>query len=223
VRPDLATITLQFSAEGRTPAQAGSRVAAKADSLRRALVALGISKDSLLSGSQWYWWRGRLEILPQGIRYLRHSQPNELGQLSVPMQDTLYRANDAIEVHVRDLSKVGAVIDAALAQGITQMTPVRFAATDVRAVQDALLAEATVRARTQAEAIARASGGELGRARTLSTQDERYRDYDIQSGFVDTNAGGEAPTVVTAPSITVSMTVYGRWELVARSPARGSP
>src|SRR5438034_8493575 len=36
VQPDLATVTLQFRGDGATPAQAGSRVASRADSLRRA-------------------------------------------------------------------------------------------------------------------------------------------------------------------------------------------
>src|SRR2546430_13262429 len=37
VQPDLATVTLQFTGDGATPAQAGSRLASRADSLRRAL------------------------------------------------------------------------------------------------------------------------------------------------------------------------------------------
>src|SRR5881396_1565994 len=54
VQPDLATVTLQFTGEGATPAQAGSRVASRADSLRRALATLGIPRDSLVNRSRWY-------------------------------------------------------------------------------------------------------------------------------------------------------------------------
>jgi hypothetical protein len=42
VDPDLATVSVQFSATGATPAEAGGHLAARADSLRRALATLGI-------------------------------------------------------------------------------------------------------------------------------------------------------------------------------------
>src|SRR5688572_19065082 len=64
VRPDLAVVTLEFSAVGANPREAGQRVAARADSLRRALHEIGIPRDSLVSGSRWQWWGGRLEVLP---------------------------------------------------------------------------------------------------------------------------------------------------------------
>src|SRR2546426_11211795 len=64
VQPNLATVTLQFTAEGSTPGEAGRHLASRADSLRRALATLGIPRDSLVNRSQWYWWRGRIETIP---------------------------------------------------------------------------------------------------------------------------------------------------------------
>ncbi|HEV2643497.1 MAG TPA: SIMPL domain-containing protein, partial [Candidatus Elarobacter sp.] len=142
VRPDLATVTLQFAATGRTPREAGARVAMRADSLRRAIGAIGIPRDSLVSRAQWGWWPTRIEILPQPVRY---PPPVPNAQWVAGVQDTLYRAHDAIEVRIRDLSKVGAVIDTAMAHRITEISPVHFSATDVSAVRDVLLGEATRR------------------------------------------------------------------------------
>ncbi len=79
------------------------------------------------------------------------------------------------------------MLDTALGRRITDISEVRFAASDVSAAQVEALREATVRARRQAEAIATA-------------------------GTV-----GGSPTVVQ-PSVPVSVTVYGRWELVAKQP-----
>ena len=50
VRPDVATFSLSFNASGRTPLAAGQAVAARADSIRRSLIRLGIPRDSLVSG-----------------------------------------------------------------------------------------------------------------------------------------------------------------------------
>jgi uncharacterized protein YggE len=224
VQPDLATVTLQFTGDGGNPAQAGRRLAGRADSLRRALAALGIPRDSLVNRSRWNWWQGRIETIPGAIKYVTRAKPGPDGRSQDPVQDTTYRAHDAIEVRIRDLSKVGAVLDAAMGRGITDISAVNFTASDITALQYEALREATVRARRQAEAIAAASSLQLGRVLSLSTENdysERFRPYDFAlSGGLGaegaaTPAGG-SPTVVVQPSIPVSVTVYGRWELVAR-------
>lgn len=221
VPPDLAVVTLDFSAVGSTPSQAGSRVAAKADSLRRALGTLRIPRDSLVSRSRWYWWPGRVEVIPGPMRSVPRATPGPDGGRQDLVQDTTYRVHDAIEVRVRDLAKVGAVIDTALGRGITQISDVRFSASDVAAAQEEALREATLRARRQAEAIASASGMQLGRVLSLSTQAEdtyRYSPYFIDGlslrGVGAEAASTEPGTIVVQAAIPVAVTVYGRWELV---------
>jgi uncharacterized protein YggE len=141
-----------------------------------------------------------------------------------PVRDTTYRAHDAIEVRIRDLSTVGAVLDTATRRGITDISGVQFSATDVTTTQEEALREATVRARRKAEAIAAASGLQLGRVLSLSTQSdyaERYRFDDFAGVGVNGAAaavGERSPTVVVRPSVPVSVTVYGRWELVPKQP-----
>jgi hypothetical protein len=68
VRPDRAALTLRFSVVDSTPARTGSRLAARADSVRNAFAALGIPRDSMFTGSRWYWWNGRvgLIVIPNG-------------------------------------------------------------------------------------------------------------------------------------------------------------
>jgi len=223
VQPDLATVTLQFTGDGGNPAQAGRRLASRADSLRRALAALGIPRDSLVNRSRWYWWRGRIETIPGPLKYVTRAKPGPDGRLQDPVQDTTYRAHDAIEVRIRDLTKVGAVLDIAMGRGITDISGVNFTASDITALQNEALREATVRARRQAEAIAAASGLQLGRVLSLSTENdysEQLRPYDF--GGLSTNGAATSaegsPTVVVQPSIPVSVTVYGRWELIAKQP-----
>lgn len=227
VRPDRATLTLSLSAPGRTPSLAGRAVAARADSIRNALVALGIPRDSLVSASRYNYWRGRIEIvqgsriepIPDSILRLQWGDrpiPRPQNQ-NVP--DTTYRAHDQIEVRLRDLSVLGRVIDIALLHGITQLSHVRYAATDIGMAEEEALREATQKARKRAETIARANGGELGRTLLLSTQQEsRYDRYGLaEIGLTGTSAGqAPAATEVVQPTIRVIATVYGRWQYVDR-------
>ncbi len=59
VPPDLATINITFTARGRSPRAAGLAAAERANAIRRALIAVGIPKDSLPTGGRWGWWGNR--------------------------------------------------------------------------------------------------------------------------------------------------------------------
>ncbi|HET9983814.1 MAG TPA: SIMPL domain-containing protein [Longimicrobiales bacterium] len=210
VRPDLATITLRFSRTGATPTDAGRNVALLADSVRGALAALGIPRDSTPTASQWWWPRTRMEprVVPGPYN----------PRTGMRAQDTTYQANESMEVRIGDLSKVGKVIDAILARGITDISEPRFSASNTRQAELDAVAEATRAARARAEAIAAAGGGRLGRTRLLST--ERAGD-PFATGIRLTPASESAAadrveTVVVGPAIRVVARVYGRWELVER-------
>ncbi|HEU5357866.1 MAG TPA: SIMPL domain-containing protein [Gemmatimonadales bacterium] len=209
VRPDLAVFTLTFTGIGKTPGEAGQAVAARADTLRRALQALGIPHDSLMIGSRWYWWRGRVETIYGPSRYI----PAPAGRLGpgTRVQDTLYRATDAIQVRTHDLTKVGPAIDAALALDITNISDIQFFATNTDAARTDALREATTSVRQQAEVIATADGARLGRTLSLSTG------YDFGVGGVVSGMsvrGGTSSTEIVQPLIPVTVTVTGRWELI---------
>jgi hypothetical protein len=70
----------------------------------------------------------------------------------------------------------------------------------------------------QATAIAQASGGRLGRVLYLGTQapDAYAERYGLESISVSGVVSESPGTEITAPGVTVSMTVYGRWQLVPR-------
>lgn len=220
-QPDLATLTVQLAALGRSPADAGRHLAARADSLRHALVTLGIPGDSLINRARWYWWRNRVEVLPSN-RCVPRVNPPPGGPVCDMVYDTTYRANDAIEVRMHDLGRVGAVLDSILGRGVTDISEVRFAATDVHEAQDQALREATTRARDQAEIIAAAGGMQLGRVLSLTTQADYQPAIEdgillrgVTAGAAQYGQGG-ATTVVMRPSIPVTVTVYGRWELIPK-------
>lgn len=216
VDPDLATVSVQFSATGATPAVAGGHLAARADSLRRALATLGIPGDSLVNRGRWYWWGNRVEII-QRTKCVPRTAPRPGDPWCDQVPDTSYRANDRVEIRIHDLKRVGAVMDTLLGRGLTDISEIQFSAGDVTAARDQAVRVATSQARAQAEAVAASSGMQLGRVLLLTTQpDYPDRSAILMDGLSVRGASATSGTVVMRPSITVSVTVYGRWELIPK-------
>jgi len=239
IRPDQASFTLQFTADGRTPAEAGQRLAARADSVRRALMALGIPRDSMVTGSGWYWWPQRIQVLtaPRLIPYNTALQVNRepvrgatqamdtvllsggRGMQIRPAHDTTYRAREMLRIRLAP-NQVGPAIDAALALGVLEISSIQFSASTAAAVRMELLREATLLASEQAAAIAEGGGGRLGRVLYLGTEAPDTRRFGFEAVTTGVAAGvitSSSPgTEVIAPSVTVTVTVYGQWLLTPR-------
>lgn len=204
VDPDLALVTIQYSASGRTPALAGRAAARRANAIRAAIVALGIPSDSLpTTGSNgWWWgsWGNRSNI-----------------QVRNDMKDTSYVTNDAFLVRVHDLTLVGRVIDTALTEGAQTISNVEFQATNTRDARLDAIKQATTEARAQAEAVAEASGLTLGRVLNISVNAPPM----VLSMAKSMNEGmayarmADAATTVVAPELKVQVSVSGNWEMVA--------
>ena len=207
VRPDVASLTLRFSVTDSTPAAAGNRLAARADTIRRRLVSLGVPRDSLLTGSRWGWWNRRVEEIVRN-----DCVPTPDRRSCVNVQDTTYRVHEQIVARIPDMELVGQVVDAALDLRIVEVSDVTFLATDTRAAALEATREATIRAREQAEVMANAMGLTLGDLISLGTD----RDYgSVPLPGIQIYTTGASGTQVTAPSLKVSVTVYGRWRLEA--------
>lgn len=218
VPPTLAVLHLNIKADGRTPREAGRRLALLADTLRRSLMRLGVPHDSILTGSDWYWSPGRIEVVVTNGRLVQLSKVDSAGRMSYYFQDTTYRAHDALEVRIREMGKIGAIIDSALAHAVSEISPVRFEASDLSGPRNLALRSATEDARGQAESIAASSGMRLGRVLSFSTYSEANRypfpDVGLEAAMATGGAGGG--TEVIPRLLPVSVTVYGRWELIPR-------
>ncbi|MDP1889754.1 MAG: SIMPL domain-containing protein, partial [Gemmatimonadaceae bacterium] len=224
IRATQASLTVQFTADGATPSKAQALLALRADSVRRALEALGIPRDSIVTSSSWSWWPERIQVMtrqrlqkaPGGsVHLVMDTIRYEGGAYGVsPRMDSTFRAREILQIRVGDPRRAGPAIDALVALRLTEMSRVQFRASDdeVDRIRVELLREATARATEQAAAIAQASGLRLGRVvylGTLAPESNSYRgglfDLRTTAAGYDSNAGTE----VTAPTVTVTMTVYG--------------
>jgi uncharacterized protein len=119
-----------------------------------------------------------------------------------------------MEVRVRDLKRVARVIDAALEGGAQKMVFLNFSSSRVQALGQEALEEATRQAHRNAELMARASGGRLGRPLELTTEKHASADpfYDLRSSHAKEITYG---AMAAPPGAELRVSVYGRWELLA--------
>jgi len=123
-------------------------------------------------------------------------------------------ARNTVRVEVRRLEDLGKVIDAALTGGATEISGPQFVSMNAGVARRAALAEGLREARADAEAVARAAGGTLGRliAANSGASSPMYREPYGEIML----AGGTAsvPTNIMPRDLTITAQVTARWEFV---------
>jgi len=124
---------------------------------------------------------------------------------------TGYQADNQIQATIRDLPKVGTVIDAAVSAGANMASGVTFQLSEQNQGQGQALARAIDNARTKADAMAEAAGAGVGEVVTISEATVASPvPYPMYAGAEDVAASTpiQPPTVETQVSVTVT------WALV---------
>jgi len=130
-----------------------------------------------------------------------------------------FTARNSIRVRVPKVDQVGRIIDAALSGGATDIPSVQFGAASIEDARRAAMTEAVQQARADAEVIARAAGGRLGRLISMSAgsgMPPGYGPYTLDARL--TSATASVPTVVSPRDLVVTAQASGRWEFVASPP-----
>ncbi len=130
-----------------------------------------------------------------------------------------FMSRNTLRIEVPRIADVGRLIDVGLAGGATQVSPVEFLGPDVEGARRRALAIAVREARLDAEALAAAAGGSLGKLMALSTaMSPGYARDGFMSSVVVT-ASRAVPTNLTPADLTITATASARWAFVAgRSP-----
>lgn len=198
--PTSAMVSISVTTRAPTAAQAAADNAARLDATLKALRGVGLAPNELST-----------------IGYSVAQNYETTREVRTPSG---FIARNTIRAEVRKLDDLGKVIDAALAGGATEISGVAFLSANSESARLSALAEAVRQARGEAETIARAAGGTLGRLITLAsggTQLARMEAFsDIQLRGM---AGGVAGTSITPRDLPIVATVSGRWEFVP-GPAR---
>lgn len=123
-------------------------------------------------------------------------------------QITGYTAGLSLKVTLRELGKLGQLLDALAGAGATEIPEVRFKSDHEEEAYQAALAKAVEEASRRAQAAARAAGGRLGPIVMIET-DERFGRF----GEFEDYTRMEAPQTQEATATKrASVTIYWRYE-----------
>jgi uncharacterized protein YggE len=143
VSPDRANIQISVQTRAAAAGAAGAANATRQRAVLDALRKLGLTDDQLSTANY--------NVNPE-YKYEPNRNPTIIG----------YSATNTIVAEVRDLTKVGAVIDAALGAGANLISSLNFYASNIQQARQSAITAAVQVARTEAEVGARAAQGTLG-------------------------------------------------------------
>jgi uncharacterized protein YggE len=125
-----------------------------------------------------------------------------------------YVVSNVVRVEVRRIDQIGSLLDTALAKGANQINSLDFFASNADSARHEALAQGVARARSDAEAMARAAGGTLGPLIELGTADTGPR--PVYRVMATMDAVRAAPTPIEPGQQKIQVSVTARWQFVAR-------
>ena len=196
-KPDLALISFSVKTEAKTVAKAMSENTERMNGIIDFVKGEGVEEKDLKTTSfniyPRYEWREELGIppYPEGKRVL-------VG----------YEVTQSLQVKIRDMEKIGEIIEGATAAGANQVGALQFTIDK----QDELKAEARKQAIDKAKAKAKELASQLGvnlvRITNFSESSALPRYYGLEFEQMAGKSGAEAPQIETGENkITVTVTI----------------
>jgi len=136
------------------------------------------------------------------------SQPSP-GQQTAPTI-TGYSVSNNVTVMLRDIPRLGALLDKAVSAGANSIYGIGFGHNDPSAILDKARPLAVADARRKAEIYASAGGARIGRLMVLTEEAGRQMPVAFSRAFA---AGAPAPTPIEAGEDKLTVTVTARFEL----------
>jgi uncharacterized protein YggE len=173
--PDLARVSLGVESRAAAVEQATADANARANAIVAALKQAGIADADLRTHN----FSINFEQEPTPPIPYPDPQPATRGKekeatsatVAAPAVRGHYRVSNMLEVTVRDVSKVGAVIKLATDAGANNVWGVSFEIENPDALRTTARAQAIARARQNAEELARLGGVKLGKLVSMSESD----------------------------------------------------
>jgi uncharacterized protein len=198
VVPDRANIQISVQTRGETAAAAAAENARKQKAVIDGLRALGIdAKDISTSG---------YNVYPEQ-RYEPNKEPVIVG----------YNVTNTLAVELKAISMVGPAIDAALAKGANMINSLQFYASNTDSARQEAIALAVRKARSDADAAARAAGGSITGLLEISVGSHyapppRPMELKVRGAIT----AAQADTPISAGDQTVAVDITTRWLYSAR-------
>jgi len=192
--PDFARVTLGVASTGKTAGEAMVANAKAANALVSLIKAEGVAPADIQTSE--------MSISPM------FSQPAH-GQETAPTI-TGYSVTNNVAVTVREIPRLGALLDKAVTAGANSVYGVGFGHNDTSALLDKARPLAVEDAKRKAEIFAGAAGAKIGRLMVLTEEAGRQPPIAFSRAFA---ASAPAPTPIEAGEDKLTVTVTARFEL----------
>jgi|WetSurSiteA1Bulk_404760.scaffolds.fasta_scaffold54071_1 uncharacterized protein YggE len=195
VTPDLAYVNIGVTTQGDTVTEALDKNTAAAQGIRDSLKKLGVEdKDIQTSG---FNINPSQDYGPDGT-----------------VTRSYFTANNSVYVTVRDLSKLGVILDSTVRNGANTINSISFDVTDKEKALSEARAKAMASAQTQAEEAAKAAGATLGPVQFINV----YSNSSPAPMYYDGKGGGAAnmasmPVPIASGQMSVSASANVTYEL----------
>ncbi len=182
VAPDMAMVSFSVTGTGRELGPTRDDVNRRASAVLDRLGELGVENADLSAPD--------VAIQPE--------YDNRRGQRLVG-----YRVGRRMTAKVRDLERLGDVLDGVVAAGVNEMHGAEMAASDPSAAERDALRTALAGARAKAAALAEASGGVLGAVQRIEEEDAHAPPMP-RMRMMTMAESADVPTEVVAGDLTVT-------------------
>jgi uncharacterized protein YggE len=192
--PDFARVTLGVTNTGKTAGEAMAANAKAANALVSLIKSEGVAPADIQTSE--------VSISPM------FSQPSP-GQQNTPTI-TGYSVSNNVAVLVREIPRLGALLDKAVTAGANSIYGVGFGHNDPGAILDKARPLAVADAMRKAEIYAAAGGARIGRLMALTEEGGFQPPVAFSRAYA---AGAPAPTPIEAGEDRLTVTVTARFEL----------
>ncbi len=197
--PDMATINLTVLREAETAKSALSDNNSAMNDILDAMKEFGIEDKDLQTSN--------FSIHP------RYIYPNNNNQIKSP-RIVAYRVSNSLAIRIRDLARVGEVLDKSVTLGVNEGGNISFGNSDPKPLQMQARAEAMKSAIEKANVLTQAAGIEIGSIRQISEQSFTPSPQPMLRGQVAKMAMAESDAVpIASGENTYRITVNVTFEL----------
>lgn len=194
--PDIAYIYIGVHTENPTAAEAVSENTSRTEELIQAIQEFGIDPKDIRTTN--------FSIYP-----MDRFDP----ATGLPSGEKIYAVDNTVYVTVRELARLGDLLDTAVQAGANTVNSVQFDVADKDAALQEARAEAVKDAQAQAQALAQATGLSLGEIRSISFLDlQPYPIFDGKGGGGGAFAEGAAVPIQPG-QLTFTVNVNVTYEL----------
>ncbi len=194
IAPDMAVLVLTVSREGETAREALDANSAAMAEVLQAMRDEGIEERDLQTAG--------FSIQP---RY-NYPAPKPSGERE-PRQIIGYTVRNSLSVRVRDIDRVGAIIDKSVTLGVNEGGNITFTNADPAAAIAEARVEAVKDARSKAETLAAAAGVKTGRILEISEHSFAPRPMPMLNAEVAMSRAADAAPPVAAGENSYQVTV----------------